>query len=147
MGRIITSHAALETRQLGHELGQQLAPNSVVCFFGELGAGKTTFIQGLVAGATGCSPEEVNSPTFVYLNIYEGETNVFHFDLYRLRDEEEFVNMGFDEFFQAGGICCLEWSERIIELLPSECTSVRIRHVSEHQREIEICQGYLKTDV
>lgn len=138
MDRIITSETA-ETRQLGKTLGQKLAPNTVVCFLGDLGAGKTTFIQGLVAGATGCPPEDVSSPTFVYLNIYEGAKTVYHFDLYRLKDPEEFVKMGFDEFFQAGGICCVEWSERIANLLPPDAVQVRISHVSEHEREIEIC--------
>lgn len=138
MDRIITCEAS-ETRQLGQALGHKLAPNTVVCFFGDLGAGKTTFIQGLVAGAAGCPPEDVSSPTFVYLNIYEGAKTVYHFDLYRLRDPEEFVKMGFDEFFQAGGICCLEWSERIASLLPPDAVRVRISHISEQQREIEIC--------
>ncbi|MCE5318853.1 MAG: tRNA (adenosine(37)-N6)-threonylcarbamoyltransferase complex ATPase subunit type 1 TsaE, partial [Parachlamydia sp.] len=125
-----------ETRQLGQNLGQKLAPNAVVCFFGDLGAGKTTFIQGLVAGVTGCAPEDVCSPTFVYLNIYEGAKTVYHFDLYRLKDPEEFVKMGFDEYFQAGGICCLEWSERIADLIPPDAIQVRINHVSEQKREI-----------
>lgn len=121
---------------MGFQLGQTLPQNSVVCFFGDLGAGKTTFIQGLVAGATGCDPDEVNSPTFVYLNIYK---SVFHFDLYRLKNEEEFMSMGFDEFFQAGGICCVEWAEKIEKLIPPECITIVMTHLSEHERQIKIC--------
>lgn len=123
---------------LGASLGRSLPDNSVVCFFGELGAGKTTFIKGLAAGAAGISPDTINSPTFVYLNIYTGNRTVYHFDLYRLRDADEFMGMGFDEYFHAGGICCIEWSERIASLLPDNVVTVRMAHVSPNEREIEI---------
>jgi tRNA threonylcarbamoyladenosine biosynthesis protein TsaE len=140
--RVVLSQSVAETRLLGFELGQQLPPNSIVCFFGDLGAGKTTFIQGLTSGATGSPPEEVNSPTYVYLNIYEGEKPIYHFDLYRLRDGEEFLSMGFEEFFQAGGICCVEWAEKIVPILPPDCLWIRMSHQAEEQRQIEI--GCLK---
>lgn len=137
MDRIVTQSAA-ETKGLGEEMGRQLPPDSILCFFGDLGAGKTTFIQGLVAGATGC--EEVNSPTFVYLNIYPGGRTVYHFDLYRLKSAEEFLKMGFDEYFYAGGICCIEWAERIEALLPPHCYHILMAHKGERQREIQIVQ-------
>ncbi len=133
-----SSNSAAETREWGVALSQQLSPNTVVCLFGDLGAGKTTFIQGLVAGVTGVSPDLVNSPTFVYLNIYEGRRSVYHFDLYRLKDAEEFLSMGFDDFFYAGGICCVEWAERIMPLLPEDCITVHLNHIDEQKRHIEI---------
>lgn len=132
------SRSDAETVALGMRLGEQLPPNSVICFRGDLGAGKTTFIKGVVAGATGIPCEQVNSPTFVYLNIYEGTKNVYHFDLYRLRDADEFLSMGFEEMFFSGGLCCIEWSERIIPLLPPNRIDVVMTHVSENVRSIEI---------
>lgn len=131
------SYSAEETTSLGFSIGNQLPINSVVCFFGDLGAGKTTFIKGVVAGATGAQ-EEVSSPTFVYMNIHSGAKTVYHFDLYRLRDSDEFLSMGFDEYFSAGGICCLEWSERIMDILPNDCIKVHLHHLGEGHREISI---------
>lgn len=133
MSRQVSSSPS-ETRALGAQLGAELPQNSVLCFFGDLGAGKTTFIQGLVSEVTGS--EHASSPTFVYLNIYEGEKPVYHFDLYRLKDAEEFLSMGFDEFFYAGGICCVEWAERILPLLPEGCLTITMSHLNENQREI-----------
>jgi tRNA threonylcarbamoyladenosine biosynthesis protein TsaE len=129
-----------ETRALGYEMGQTLSGNAIVCFFGDLGAGKTTFIKGLASAASGCSPDQVSSPTFTYLNIYQGQglTTVYHFDLYRLHDADEFLSMGFDEFFFEGGICCIEWSERIERILPSNCLKVTLKHNNEQEREVII---------
>jgi tRNA threonylcarbamoyladenosine biosynthesis protein TsaE len=133
---ISTSHE--DTKKYGYELGKQLKPNSIVCFFGDLGAGKTTFIKGLASAVSGCHPDEVNSPTYVYLNIYEGHGIVYHFDLYRLRDVDEFLAMGFDEYLFAGGVCCLEWSEKIKPILPDTCVGVVLKNIENHSREISI---------
>lgn len=127
-----------ETIAFGAELGKQLPENSVVCFFGDLGAGKTTLIKGLALGAAEYPIEQVNSPTFVYLNIYSGKKTVYHFDLYRLRDADEFLSMGFDEMFTAGGICCVEWSEKIVDLLPPGCVKVIMTHTGEEERQIVV---------
>ena len=135
---IYTSSSETETISLGFAFGKQLPANSVVCFFGELAAGKTTFIKGMAAGASEYPEDQVNSPTFVYLNVYEGAKTVFHFDLYRLHDADEFFSMGFDEVFTQGGICCIEWSERISALLPHDCIQVRMSHAGENKRRIEI---------
>lgn len=132
------SYSPAETQALGVEFGRRLLPNSIVCFFGDLGAGKTTFIKGVVSGALALPEGDVNSPTFTYLNIYRGLTTLYHFDLYRLRDADAFLSMGFDEMFYAGGICCIEWSEKIEELLPVEAISVRMIHLSEGMRQIDI---------
>lgn len=127
-----------ETRAFAAEWGRQLKKNSIVCFFGDLGAGKTTFIKGLVEGTAEISPDQVNSPTFVYLNIYQGKTTIYHFDLYRLRDVDEFLSMGFEEYFFAGGLCCIEWSEKIEPLLPPQTIRVTIDHQGESKRRITI---------
>lgn len=122
--------------EIGCQLGSLLPTNSVLCFFGDLAAGKTTLIKGIAAGA--CCATHVSSPTFTYLNIYEGQKKIYHFDLYRLRDVDEFLSMGFDEFLTAGGICCIEWSERIAPLLPTDCVQIALEHISEAVRNITI---------
>jgi tRNA threonylcarbamoyladenosine biosynthesis protein TsaE len=132
------SQSPVETFELGRKLGKELPIPTVVCLFGELAAGKTTFIKGLVSGAAEIDPSEVQSPTFTYLHIYEGKKTVFHFDLYRLRDIDEFLSMGFDEYFDAEGICCIEWSERISSYLPSNSLSIFLEHVKEDERLITI---------
>lgn len=119
--------------------GSKLKPNDVLCFFGDLGSGKTTFIKGLVEGATGLSAHAVSSPTFTYLNIYTGTQQVvYHFDLYRLRDVDEFLSMGFDEYMTASGICCIEWSERIVDLLPPQLIRIVMGLAENGGRNIEI---------
>lgn len=130
------SHSSEETQQIGYKLGKQLKENSIVCFIGNLAAGKTTLIKGIVTGAAQYPQELVNSPTFVYLNIYEGQKIIYHFDLYRLKTSEEFLHMGFDEVLFAGGICCIEWADRIATLLPENCLYIRLEHQEETKRKI-----------
>lgn len=134
--RIIITQSAEETFELGRQYGATLKPNAVICFFGDLAAGKTTFIKGLAHGAAEVDPSLVNSPTFVYLNIYKGTKTLFHFDLYRLKDADEFLSMGFDEMFFSDGICCIEWSERITPILPEDYLTVEIQHLGEDRRKI-----------
>lgn len=131
-----------ETLEIASRFGSALPANSVVCFFGGLGAGKTTFVKGLAAGAAGVAMEQVSSPTFAYLNIYEGTLPIYHFDLYRLRDSDEFLSMGFEDFFYLGGICCIEWSEKIREILPDEAIRVEIGCLGEERRSIEVTAAH-----
>lgn len=133
------SHSASDTRALGELLGSTLPSNSVICFFGDLGAGKTTFIKGLAAGLLGTSGEEVGSPTFTYLNIYHSQrSTLYHFDLYRLHGVDDFLAMGFDEMLYAGGVCCIEWAEKIAELKITGALCVKIDHLQENIREITV---------
>jgi tRNA threonylcarbamoyladenosine biosynthesis protein TsaE len=129
-----TTSSPAETHLLGKWLGSQLESDSILCFFGELGAGKTTLIRGITEGAA--QYDSVSSPTFVYLNVYRGTRTIYHFDLYRLEGADEFISMGFDELFDAGGICCIEWSEKIAELLPDNCIRVEMEHAGEDKRVI-----------
>lgn len=125
---------------IGYQLGQRLPKQAVVCFFGDLAAGKTTFIKGLVAGANHIEPSHVQSPTFTYLHIYRGQQTVYHFDLYRLRDTDEFLSMGFDEYLEGDGICCIEWSERIASCLPPDYIHVCLEHGGGDRRIITITE-------
>ena len=133
---ILFSDSPEETFAHGKKLGENITGPRTVCFFGDLAAGKTTFIKGFVSGAASISPDEVSSPTFVLLNIYEGEQSIYHFDLYRLQNAEGFFSLGFEEYWNAPGICCIEWAERIEEVLPKNAIYVRMKSLSENKREI-----------
>lgn len=121
---------------IGRQMGQQLTPGAILCLFGDLGAGKTTFVKGVLEGLHGEGDQEVTSPTFTYLNIYPGTTPLYHFDLYRLRDADEFLSMGFEEFLHSNGVCCLEWSEKIQPLIPEEALCVTLKHEGGDMRTI-----------
>lgn len=125
-----------ETIAFGKKLAEGLTPGAILCFFGELGAGKTTLIKGIVSGLTGVAPEEVSSPTFVYLNIYGGKIPVYHFDLYRLHGVDEFLGMGFEEYLFSDGVCCIEWSEKIVSILPESVHHLTLQHENKNSRKI-----------
>ncbi len=145
VARTTITNSSAETHEFAKAFGKGLAGNSVIFFYGDLGAGKTTFIKGLAAGILGTSGNEVTSPTFTYLNIYEGRITLYHFDLYRLKSSNEFLNFGFDEFFEAGGICCLEWAERIKPLIGTlnkkNVFRIEMICLNEESRQINIAQG------
>lgn len=127
-----------ETTEIARTLANRLKPGDVLAFFGELGAGKTTFIKAVAQAASGISEHAVSSPTFQYLNIYQGSLPFFHFDLYRLHGVEDFLSMGFEECFQQNGICCIEWAERISDILPPNTISISMAHIEDTIRTVEI---------
>lgn len=135
---VCSSLSADETFTLGKRIGSRLQNGSVVALYGDLGAGKTLLAKGIAAGAAGVDPEHVQSPTFVHLNIYEGTRSVYHFDLYRLRDVDAFLSLGFDEYLFLQGICCIEWAERIQGILQGNELSIFLTHLGRDQRRIEI---------
>ena len=125
-----------ETIAFGQEIGRALIPGEVIGLFGDLGAGKTTLIKGIASGSTGCSECEVVSPTFVYLNIYQGALTFYHFDLYRLTEPNAFFDLGFNEFLESRGICCIEWAERADPRLTSKWSRVTLTHLGDERRNI-----------
>lgn len=136
------SQSAKDTHQLGFILGRSLPENAIVAFFGDLGAGKTTFIRGLVEGVGGIDLKQVCSPTFNFLNIYQGNKSMYHFDLYRLPRKEEFFVAGFDEYFYAKGISCIEWAEKIEPFLPKETLRITFSYLQDPEhRQIAINRG------
>lgn len=127
-----------DTLLIGRKLAD-LAVHSIICFFGDLGAGKTTLIKGFIEKATATPLDEIISPTFVYMNQYLGqEQKVYHFDLYRLQDAYEFVSLGFDDYLYSGDICLIEWSEKIAPLIPPQHISVHMAYLGEEERKITI---------
>ncbi|KAB2810289.1 tRNA (adenosine(37)-N6)-threonylcarbamoyltransferase complex ATPase subunit type 1 TsaE [Phaeocystidibacter luteus] len=125
-----------DLKQLAPVLAE-LIPKGVVLFQGDMGAGKTTTISALCEAWGVVTP--VQSPTFSLVNEYEtlnGET-IFHFDFYRLEDEEEAMDMGYEDYFWSGNRCLVEWPEKIPTLLPKTFTLVRIS-VSDGIRTIQL---------
>ncbi|MEX1013453.1 MAG: tRNA (adenosine(37)-N6)-threonylcarbamoyltransferase complex ATPase subunit type 1 TsaE [Waddliaceae bacterium] len=145
---MMTTESAQETQDIAKQFARTLKNRDVICFYGDLGAGKTTFIKSLVQELTNTKAEEVVSPTFVYLNSYKGQCVLHHFDLYRLDNEEQFLNLGFDEFLHSDGIVCIEWPERIKTLLPVNRMEVHISHTNHpNTRQITIHKNGEKKDL
>ena len=130
--------SARDTEKVGESIADMLVPGDVVCLTGDLGAGKTTLIKGLVQKTTGVPSTEVVSPTFTYLNIYSGLTNIYHFDLYRFSSGEEFLLAGFHEFLHRKGICCIEWPDRLPENLKIKKIFIHIEYLSIEERQITL---------
>lgn len=115
------------TEALGKLLGRHAADGDVFCLTGDLGAGKTLLSKG-VAEALGVSSEDVTSPTFAIMNVYQGtELEVRHFDLYRLNRPEELEDIGFDEYAGGDGVTLIEWAELFSEQLPEEYLQITLR--------------------
>lgn len=114
-----------ETFELGKKLGQNAKPGQIFCLDGDLGVGKTVFTQGFAKGLN--IEESVNSPTFTIVQIYdEGRIPLYHFDVYRIGDPEEMYEIGYEEYFFGEGVCLIEWSKLIEELIPKEAVKVII---------------------
>lgn len=129
-----TAHSVEETDRLGRWLAEVLPPGSVIALIGTLGAGKTRLVQS-VAAALGAT-EEVTSPTFVLVNEYTaGRMPVYHFDTYRLRDEDEFLELGPEEYYDSQGVTFIEWADRVERCLPLEYLSIHIVIEGENQRQ------------
>jgi tRNA threonylcarbamoyladenosine biosynthesis protein TsaE len=110
---------------------------NIFLFYGDMGAGKTTLIKSLCEclGTT----EAVTSPTFSIVNEYIGsESRIYHFDFYRLKNETEALDMGYEEYFYSGAYCFIEWPEKIPGLLPEHYISISITETADNSREIII---------
>lgn len=131
----ITSTSAEETIRIAQDFAKSLKPGAIVFLKGDLGAGKTTFVKGIAKGLN-VNPREVNSPTFVLMNFYDGKMPMYHFDLYRLEKPQEIASMNLDEYFYGDGVSLIEWPERLGVLAPEKYTVVELSHVNETQRTI-----------
>ena len=123
------TNGPLETEELGRRLGRVLTPGTVIAYTGDLGAGKTAFTRGLADGLD--IPERITSPTFTIVNEYEGgRLPLFHFDMYRLGSSDELFDIGWEDYLIRGGVCAVEWSENVDDVLESDTIRVDIRRGS-----------------
>jgi tRNA threonylcarbamoyladenosine biosynthesis protein TsaE len=133
-----TANDERDTERLGAALAAVLPPGTVVGLIGMLGAGKTRLVQA-VAAALGNPPGSATSPTFVLVNEYTaGRMPLYHFDTYRLKNEDEFLALGPDEYFESAGVTFIEWADRFPSLLPAERLEIDMQVTDETQRRIAI---------
>ena len=124
--------------EVAGEFIRNMGDATVFAFYGNMGAGKTTFIKA-ICEELGIS-EGVNSPTFAIVNEYRSDTTgelVYHFDFYRINKLEEVYDLGYEDYFYSGALCFLEWSEKVEELLPPETVMVTIKEVENSARMVE----------
>lgn len=134
------SASVRQTEAVAAELARQLVPGDCIALAGELGAGKTQFVRGLVK-ALGGDGHAVTSPTFVLLNIYPTVSlRVFHLDAYRTHGSDDFEAIGFGELLEQGGVVVVEWPQRIQALLPPCHIQVEIQTLSPRRRRIRIAR-------
>ena len=137
------THSEAETEQAGADFARALPDGKVVAMYGELGSGKTAFVRGMARGmGLTC---RVSSPTFTIVNEYEGPRELIHFDMYRLGSSDELFDIGWDDYLARGGVCAVEWSERVADALPEGTIFVDIARGAEGEdsRVITITGGSL----
>ena len=122
------------TQRAGEQLGARIGAGQVVAVVGELGAGKTCFVQGLLRGLGVTA--DVTSPTFVLVNQYRGRLVVHHVDAYRTASLRELLDLGLDEMWSGDAVTVIEWADKLTPLLPPETLTVRIAGLGDEPREI-----------
>lgn len=135
-GETVLSASAEETRRLAAQLAAELKPGDCVLLIGELGVGKTTFVQGLAQGLG--ITEIVRSPTFVLMRAYHGRIPLYHFDAYRIINLDELREIGFEDTVRSQGITVIEWGEKAAGLLPLGCWRIYIDLLPDQRRRIGV---------
>ncbi len=132
-------HAADEaaTVALGAALAEVLPDGTTVALCGPLGAGKTRLVQA-IATAAGIDSREVVSPTFVLVHEYCGRRRIYHLDAYRVRDEDDFLALGPEEYFESGGLVLVEWADRVRGCLPTDRVEIRVEITGQASRRFEV---------
>ena len=136
MSVAIDSDSWDETQRLGERLGRALQKGDVVALTGELGAGKTAFVQGVARGLGVAG--RVASPSFTIVNEHSGRVPLFHVDFYRLEDAAELEHVGFDDYFARDGVVVVEWADRFPAALPAERLDVRIEITGAATRRLHL---------
>jgi len=122
--RKFTTHSEKETFQLGYRISQELKTGDAISLEGDLGTGKTVLTKGIAAGLGINNP--ITSPTFTLVNSYEGRCILHHFDVYRVGDSEELLEIGWEEYFTDDTICIVEWGDRVSDILPENTIVIRL---------------------
>ena len=135
---IIITNSEDETLREGVRIGRKLRPGAVVALCGELGAGKTAFTRGLAMGLG--IKASVTSPTFTIVNEYPGDIPLFHFDMYRLESESELFDIGWDDYQDRGGVCVVEWSEKVPGAFSSDRIVVSLENLGGDSRRLDIME-------
>lgn len=113
-----------ETMEIGCQIGKKAKPGEIYCLCGDLGAGKTEFAKGFAQGLG--IEDMVNSPTFTIVQEYFGAVSLYHFDVYRIAEEEELYDIGYEEYFFGNGVCLIEWADLIKGLIPPDAVWITL---------------------
>jgi len=125
-----------ETKNFGIDIAKKLKPNTVIALIGDLGCGKTSLTKAIAKGLNITS--NVTSPTFTIVQEYEeGTMPLYHFDVYRINDEDELFEIGFTEYFHKKGVCLIEWADLVLDLLPEDTIYIYLSY-GENENE-RIC--------
>jgi tRNA threonylcarbamoyladenosine biosynthesis protein TsaE len=134
---VFLSTSEADTERLGRALAEALVEGCVVALSGPLGAGKTRLVQAISA-ASGVDRRDVVSPTFVLVHEYRGTRPIYHLDAYRLADDDEFLQLGADEYFPPPNLVFIEWAERVARCLPADRLEITIVVLEGNGRRFEI---------
>jgi tRNA threonylcarbamoyladenosine biosynthesis protein TsaE len=133
----LTSSSVKETLRIGRLLAGKLAPGDIICLFGELGSGKTVFTKGIAEGL-GIARAKVISPSFVLIRCYSGKSiPLYHFDLYRLKREQDILNLGYEAYLYGDGVTVIEWADKLKNITPPEFLKIYFRHLGSAKRRME----------
>ncbi|HOM87024.1 MAG TPA: tRNA (adenosine(37)-N6)-threonylcarbamoyltransferase complex ATPase subunit type 1 TsaE [Spirochaetota bacterium] len=131
-----TTSSQEETFAVGYELGKKAKKGDIFCLIGDLGTGKTILAKGIAKGL-GIN-EEITSPTFTLLEVYEAAIPLYHFDLYRISDDSELENLFFEEYWYGDGVSVIEWAERAMKRLSNDIFIIRLSYTGKNRRKITI---------
>ena len=133
---IINTNSPEETIEAARKFAKKLKPGDFLAFYGDLGSGKTAFISGLAKEL--CPGARVSSPTYAIVNEYRGNPDIYHFDMYRITDDDSLYAVGFYDYFDRGGIIAAEWCENIPFALPERRYEISFKKLDEEKRTINI---------
>ncbi len=134
---LLTADSENDTCEFGERLAGVLSPGAMVALVGDLGAGKTLLVKA-IAAAFDVPADQVSSPTFTLIQEYAGRVPLRHCDTYRLRDPDEFLDLGLDELFARDGIALVEWADRVSHLMPRDVLKIQIEITSPDARRFEV---------
>jgi tRNA threonylcarbamoyladenosine biosynthesis protein TsaE len=132
------THSDEETRDVGRALAPKLPASGLVLLTGELGAGKTTLVKGIVDGLAAAGADDVSSPTYTIVHEYGDPVRVYHVDLYRLETDEEVRGFGFEDLLDQRALLLVEWGERFPQLLPPDRIEITIETIGNSSRRIAV---------
>ena len=136
--KIITTDSLRETQEFARDFAKNLKAGDVLCLYGNLGSGKTSFVQGLAKGLG--ITRRIISPTFIIARRYEiGDLNLYHIDLYRTQTLQDLLSIGIDEILEDdNNIVAIEWAEKLLDLMPKKRVDLKFEYVDENKRKITI---------
>ena len=138
--KVFTSNSIAETEAVAAEIAKELKDGGFLAMYGGMGAGKTAFVRGLVKELAPECLDLVHSPTFAIVNEYRGNSiDIFHFDLYRLTDEDDLYSTGFYDYIEQGGITITEWTELFEDAIPEGALKLTIERLGDNERRFTLC--------